>query len=80
VTRNSKKSKFLYQIKVTLVGSKRFVEGIKQKLGIRAIGRKVGGSRDLYHLREAHVAYNSNFNPENDVLRVKNTYLGNVSS
>jgi len=61
------------------VGSKRFVEGIKQKLGNRAKGRKVVESRDLYHLREAHFAYNSNFDPENDVLRVKNTYFWNVS-
>lgn len=61
------------------VGSKHFVEGIKQKLGNRAKGRKVGESRDLYHLRETPVAYNSNFDPENDVLKVKNTYFWNVS-
>jgi hypothetical protein len=48
---------------------------IKEKLGIRAKGRKVEGSRDLYHLRETQVAYNSNFNPENDVLSAKNTYF-----
>jgi REP-associated tyrosine transposase len=57
------------------VGSKRFVEDIKEKLGIRVKGRKIEGSRDLYHLREAQVAYNSNFNPENDVLRANNTYF-----
>ena len=31
------------------VGSKSFVEGIKEKLGIRAKGRKVGESGGLYH-------------------------------
>ena len=49
---------------LTGVESKNIVEGIEEKLGIRAKGRKVGGSRDLYHLREAQAAYNSNFTPE----------------
>ncbi len=57
------------------VGSKSFVEGIKEKLGIRANGRKVGGSGGLYHLREAQVPYNSDFTPENRELRAKNTYF-----
>jgi hypothetical protein len=54
------------------VGSKNFVEGIKEKLGIRAKGRKVEGSRDLYHLRESQTAYNSDFTPENSDLRAEN--------
>jgi len=57
------------------VGSKSFVEGIKEKLGIRAKGRKVVESGGLYHLREAQVPYNSDFTPENSDLRAKNTYL-----
>jgi putative transposase len=57
------------------VGSKSFVEGIKEKLGIRAKGRKVGGSRGAYHLREAQAAYNSDFTHENSELRAKNTYF-----
>ncbi len=57
------------------VGSKSFVESIKEKLGIRAKGRKVADSKDLYHLREAQAAYNSNFTPEMGVLRAKNTYF-----
>ena len=61
------------------VGSKNFVEGIKEKLGIRAKSRKVVGSEDLYHLREAQAAYNSNFIPENGVLSGKNTYIWNDS-
>jgi len=59
------------------VGSKDFVENIKEKLGIRAKGRKVEASSDLYHLRESQVAYNSNFTPENSDLRAKNTYIWN---
>ena len=55
------------------VGSKSFVENIKEKLGIRAKGRKVGESEGLYHLREAQVSYNSDFTPENSELRAKNT-------
>ncbi len=57
------------------VGSESFVEGIKEKLGIRANGRKVGASGGLYHLREAQVPYNSDFTPENSELRAKNTYF-----
>ncbi|MCD6185715.1 MAG: transposase, partial [Deltaproteobacteria bacterium] len=55
------------------VGSKSFVESIKEKLGIRAKGRKVGESGELYHLREAQVSYNSDFTPENSELKTKNT-------
>ena len=62
------------------VGSKIFVQDIKEKLGIRAKGRKVEGTKDLYHLREAQVAYNSNFTPENSVLSANNTYFWNVNS
>jgi hypothetical protein len=57
------------------VGSKSFVEGIKEKLGIRAKGRKVGESGGSYHLREEQVPYNSDFTPENSDLRAKNTYF-----
>ncbi len=60
------------------VGSKIFVEGIKEKLGIRAKGRKVKGSRDLYHLRESQAAYNSNFTSENSVLREKTPVFGTL--
>ncbi len=62
------------------VGSKSFVEIIKEKLGIRAKGRKVEGTRGMYHLREAQAAYNSNFSPENGVLSAKNTYFWSVNT
>jgi len=48
--------------------------------GIRAKGRKVTDSKDLYHLRETQAAYNSNFTPENGVLSAKNTYFWSVNS
>jgi hypothetical protein len=51
------------------------MESIKEKLGIQAKGRKVKKSRDLYHLREAQAAYNSNFITEMGVLSAKNTYF-----
>lgn len=57
------------------VVSKSFVEGLKEKLGIRAKGRKVRESGGLYHLSEAQVPYNSDFTPENSELRAKNTYF-----
>lgn len=60
------------------VGSKNFVQGIKENLGIRAKGRKIEGSRDLYHLCEAQAAYNSNFIPENSALSAKNTYFWHI--
>ena len=56
---------------LTGVGSKSFVESIKEKLGIQAKGRKVADSKDLYHLREAQAAYNSNFTPENSMYELK---------
>jgi len=57
------------------VGSKSFVESIKEKLGIRAKGRKVRESGGLCHLREAQVPYNSDFTPDNSGLSAKNSYF-----
>ena len=51
------------------VGSKSFVEIIKEKLGIREKDRKAGRPGELYHIREAQVPYNSDFIPENSVAR-----------
>jgi len=60
-------------------GSKRFVEGIKEQLGIWARGRKVRELRGVYHLREAQAACNSNFTLEKGVLSAKNTCFWNVN-
>lgn len=73
---NMRESKWSQSI---AVGSKDFVESIKEKLGIRAKGRKVGYSGGSYHLRETQAAYNSNFSPQNSILSSKNTYFWNVN-
>jgi putative transposase len=39
------------------VGSKSFVENVKDELGFRAIGRKIVGSEDIFELREIYSAY-----------------------
>jgi putative transposase len=49
------KSKVVRESKWTqsiAVGDKSFLEQIKDRLGIRAKGRKIHGSEDEYHLRE----------------------------
>lgn len=57
------------------VGSKRFVETTKERLGIRAKGRKVFNNNGAYELREPAVPYKGDFEPENGVLRLENTYF-----
>lgn len=39
------------------VGDKSFLDQIKDRLGMRAKGRKVHGSEDEYHLREGQTDY-----------------------
>ena len=56
------------------VGSKGFVEATKEKLGIRAKGRKVFRNNGAYELREPVALYKGVFNPEKGVLRLENTY------
>jgi len=60
------------------VGSKRFVEATKERLGIKARGRKVLGENGTYELREPQAAYGDDFTPENGGLRVENTYFWDV--
>jgi len=43
------------------VGSETFVQDIKEKLGIRAVGRKITGNNETYELREATTPYNAIF-------------------
>jgi putative transposase len=55
-----KKSKVVRESKWTqsiAVGDKSFLDQIKDRLGIRAKGRKVHGSEDEYHLRERQTDY-----------------------
>ena len=56
------------------VGSKGFIEATKERLGIRAKGRKVfGGTNGAYELREPVGAYRGVFGLENGLLRLQNT-------
>jgi len=57
------------------VGSKAFIEATKKRLGIKAKGRKIVGSKKSYELREPAVSYGGNFTPENGLLRLQNTYF-----
>jgi len=57
------------------VGSESFVLMTKEKLGIRAKGRKLVGEDGSYVLRESLAPYNSILGHENDVLRPENIFL-----
>ena len=50
------------------------MQGVLQKLGVRAKGRKVREGDDLYELMEPSVAYNAHFTPENELLNVENRF------
>jgi len=71
-TRNqSRDSKWTESI---AVGSKVFIEATIKRLGIRAKGRKIVGSKKSYELREPAIPYGANLTPENGLLRLQNTY------
>ncbi len=57
------------------VGSRRFVEGVGEKLGVRAAGREVLGANGSYELRESEAAYSCNFDTENGPLSLENAYF-----
>lgn len=56
------------------VGNERFIETIKDLLGIKAKGRKIIGREKGYQLREPATSYGAHFAPENGLLRSQNTY------
>ena len=60
------------------VGSETFVENTKEKLGIRAGGRKVIGGNGACKLREPETSYNRLFAFENSDLNPQNTYYWGV--
>jgi putative transposase len=57
------------------VGSESFVTMTKEKLGIKAKGRKVVGEDGSYVLQEPAAPYNGIFGLENDVLRAQNEHF-----
>jgi hypothetical protein len=56
------------------VGSESFVQGILEKLQVRAKGRKVVEGVELFQLREPQVAYNANFVDKNRPLSIVNRF------
>ncbi len=71
-TRNqSRDSKWTESI---AVGSKVFIEATIKRLGIKAKGRKIVGSKKSYELREPAVPYGDNFTLEKGLSRLQNTY------
>lgn len=60
------------------VGSKSFVEDIKDKLGYRAIGRKVVGTGDGYELKENVASYSNDFGAKMSTLRPENSFKWRV--
>jgi putative transposase len=57
------------------VGSKTFIEGIREKLQPGLRGRKIRETGDHYELREKGAAYSVNFAPKNVLLSTENTYI-----
>ena len=68
--KNSRESKWTQSI---AVGDKYFVEQVKDKLGFKAIGKKVSGTGDAFELREDVSPYSVNFTGEISTLRPKNS-------
>jgi hypothetical protein len=56
------------------VGSRAFVTETKEKLSIRAKGRKLVGTGESCELRESPAPYNGISGPENESVRRQNEY------
>ena len=61
------------------VGSKDFIETIKEKLGLRAKGRKILENDGGFQLREKTVSYIANFDSKNDNIGGQNTFFWDVN-
>jgi len=61
------------------VGSKVFVETIKEKLGLRAKGRKIIENDGGFQLREKMVSYNANSDGINDNIGAENAFVWDVN-
>ena len=60
------------------VGSKSFVEEVKKKLGIKAIGREVVKAGDVYKLKEAGASYGDDLDGRMGILSAENSYFWHV--
>ena len=73
-----KESKVVRESKWTqsiAVGNKSFLDQIKNRLGIRAKGRKIHGSEDEYQLREGQTDYGGRQDLDNE-----NTFDWNLAN
>ncbi len=61
------------------VGSRKFVETIKENLGLRAKGRKILESDGGFQLREEVNTYNANSDSNNDNIGGQNTFYWHVN-
>ena len=57
------------------VGSKTFIEGIREELQPGLRGRKMRETGGHYELREQGAAYSVNFAPKNVLLSTEDTYI-----
>lgn len=60
------------------VGSKTFVEKVKNELGMRAVHRRTNKVDESFELREKLFPYSANFSPQNVHLSRENCYLWGV--
>lgn len=60
------------------VGSKSFINNVKERLGFRAKGREVIIGEDGYQLRERSATYNALFEVENEDIEPENTHYWDV--
>ena len=60
------------------VGSERFIQLTREKLGHQARGRKIIEDNEAFALREPHLHYNTDFDHQTDLLSLENGYLWNV--
>jgi REP-associated tyrosine transposase len=56
------------------VGNKKYIEHIKDKLGVRAIHRQIHENSNDFELREDQTPYTADFDTETTRLSQKNTY------
>ncbi len=52
-----------------------FVKATKDRLGFKVKGRQVLAGNGTYEFLESAASYTGNFDPENDFLRLENTYF-----
>jgi hypothetical protein len=63
-----------FTVSVT-VGSRAFVTETKERLGVRAKGRKMVGTDDNFELRESPAPYKCISRSENEAIRLQNEYF-----